>query len=194
MEFTGILGLIKLFGIFFYVGLFAIGGGLVAATFMQQILVDKYAVITTEKFYSMLAISESTPGPIGINLATYCGNEIYGPIGGVVTTIGEVLPSLIIIMLVSRFFFNFQKKPAVQAAFSGLRPATGGMILVAMVSVFMVSLLNIPLFKESADILDLFRWKSLIFYAICLLVVLKFKKIHPVFIVLAGAAFGVVFL
>ena len=194
MEFTGIIGLLQLFGIFFYVGLFAIGGGLVAATFMQQILVDKYAVLTTEKFYSMLAISESTPGPIGINLATYCGTELYGPLGGIITTIGEVLPSLIIIILVSRFFYNFQKKPAVQAAFSGLRPATGGLILVAMVSVFMVALLNIPLFRETSSITDLFRVKSLIFYAVSLLVVQRFKKIHPVFIVLAGALFGVFFL
>ena len=194
MEFTGVLGLLQLFGIFFYVGLFAIGGGLVAATFMQQILVDKYAVITTEKFYSMLAISESTPGPIGINLATYCGTELYGPFGGLITTFGEVLPSLIIIILVSRFFFNFQKKTAVQAAFSGLRPATGGLILVAMVSVFVVSLLNIPLFRETAVIQDLFRWKSLLFYALCLVVVLRFKKIHPVFVVVAGALFGVLFL
>ncbi|MBP3743614.1 MAG: chromate transporter [Treponema sp.] len=188
------MGLLQLFGIFFYVGLFAIGGGLVAATFMQQILVDKYAVLTTEKFYSMLAISESTPGPIGINLATYCGTELYGPLGGIITTIGEVLPSLIIIILVSRFFYNFQKKPAVQAAFSGLRPATGGLILVAMVSVFMVALLNIPLFRETSSITDLFRVKSLIFYAVSLLVVQRFKKIHPVFIVLAGALFGVFFL
>lgn len=194
MEFTGFIGLLQLFGIFFYVGLFAIGGGLVAATFMQQILVDKYAVLTTEKFYSMLAISESTPGPIGINLATYCGTELYGPLGGIITTIGEVLPSLIIIILVSRFFYNFQKKPAVQAAFSGLRPATGGLILVAMVSVFMVALLNIPLFRETSSITDLFRVKSLIFYAVSLLVVQRFKKIHPVFIVLAGALFGVFFL
>ena len=194
MEFTGFIGLLQLFGIFFYVGLFAIGGGLVAATFMQQILVDKYAVLTTEKFYSMLAISESTPGPIGINLATYCGTELYGPLGGIITTIGEILPSLIIIILVSRFFYNFQKKPAVQAAFSGLRPATGGLILVAMVSVFMVALLNIPLFRETSSITDLFRVKSLIFYAVSLLVVQRFKKIHPVFIVLAGALFGVFFL
>ena len=194
MEFTGFIGLLQLFGIFFYVGLFAIGGGLVAATFMQQILVDKYAVLTTEKFYSMLAISESTPGPIGINLATYCGAELYGPLGGIITTFGEVLPSLIIIILVSRFFYNFQKKPAVQAAFSGLRPATGGLILVAMVSVFMVALLNIPLFRETSSITDLFRVKSLIFYTVSLLVVQRFKKIHPVFVVLAGALFGVFFL
>ena len=192
--FTGILGLVQLFFIFFYVGLFAVGGGLVTATFMQQILVEKYAVISLEKFYTMMAISESTPGPIGINLATYCGTELYGPIGGIVTTLGEVAPSLIIIMLIAKFFANFQKKPIVQAAFNGLRPATAGMVLVAMLNVFFITILNLPLFRESGKILDLFQWKSMIFYVLALVLLFAFKKIHPVFVVLAGAVFGLIFL
>ncbi len=188
---TGISGLLFLFCVFFYVGLFAVGGGLVAATFMQQVLVERYHLISAEKFYSMLAISESTPGPIGINLATYCGTELYGPVGGVVTTMGEILPSLIIIMIVARFFMNVQKKPLVQAAFTGLRPATSGMVLVAAMNVFLIALLNIPLFKESLHFLDLFRWKPIIFYLLCLIILFRFRKIHPVFIVLAGAVFGI---
>jgi len=191
---TGILGLVQLFFIFFYVGLFAVGGGLVAATFMQQILVERFAVISQEKFYTMMAISESTPGPIGINLATYCGTELYGPVGGIVTTLGEVAPSLIIIMLIARFFSNFQKKPVVQAAFNGLRPATAGMVLVAMLNVLFITVLNLPLFRDTGSIASLFQWKSMIFYALALVVLFAFKKIHPVFIVLAGAVFGLIFL
>lgn len=191
---TGILGLLQLFGIFFYVGLFAVGGGLVAATFMQQVLVEKYAVITAEKFYTMLAISESTPGPIGINLATYCGVELYGPVGGIITTLGEIAPSLIIIMLISRFFTNFQKKPLVQAAFNGLRPATSGMVLVAMLNVFIIALLNVATYQSTGNFMDIFRWKQVIFYVIATAVLFLFKKVHPVFIVLAGAVFGVIFL
>lgn len=191
---TGVLGLAQLFGIFFYVGLFAVGGGLVAATFMQQVLVEKYAVITAEKFYSMLAISESTPGPIGINLATYCGVELYGPIGGIITTLGEIAPSLIIIMLISKFFSNFQKKPLVQAAFNGLRPATSGMVLVAAVNVFFVALLNKELFQTSGEFLDLFKWKQVVFYIIALVSLFLIKKMHPVFVVLAGAIFGILLL
>lgn len=191
---TGILGLLQLFGIFFYVGLFAVGGGLVAATFMQQVLVEKYAVITAEKFYTMLAISESTPGPIGINLATYCGVELYGPVGGIITTLGEIAPSLIIIMMISRFFTNFQKKPLVQAAFNGLRPATSGMVLVAMLNVFIIALLNVATYQSTGNFMDIFRWKQVIFYVIATAVLFLFKKVHPVFIVLAGAVFGVIFL
>ena len=188
------LGLLCLVGVFFYVGLFAIGGGLVAATFMQQVLVEKCALITQEKFYSMLAISESTPGPIGINLATYCGTELYGPIGGIVTTLGEVLPSLIIIMLVSRFFYGIQKKPLVQAAFGGLRPATGGMVFIAMLNVFFIALLNVPRFRESGNFLDIFELRQIIFYLLSLVLLFAWKKLHPVFLVLAGAVFGILFL
>lgn len=191
---TGISGLLFLFCVFFYVGLFAVGGGLVAASFMQQILVERYHLISAEKFYSMLAISESTPGPIGINLATYCGTELYGPIGGIVVTLGEILPSLIIIMIVARFFMNMQKKPVVQAAFSGLRPATSGMVLVAAMNIFLLALLNIPSFKITGVLLDLFRWKSVVFYIISLFVLFRFRKVHPVFIVIAGAFFGILFL
>lgn len=191
---TGISGLLFLFCVFFYVGLFAVGGGLVAASFMQQILVERYHLISAEKFYSMLAISESTPGPIGINLATYCGTELYGPIGGIVVTLGEILPSLIIIMIVARFFMNMQKKPVVQAAFSGLRPATSGMVLVAAMNIFLLALLNIPSFKITGVLLDLFRWKSVVFYIISLFVLFRFRKVHPVFIVIAGSFFGILFL
>ncbi|MBR6080881.1 MAG: chromate transporter [Treponema sp.] len=191
---TGFLGLVQLFGIFFYVGLFAVGGGLVAATFMQQVLVEKYAVISAEQFYSMLAISESTPGPIGVNLATYCGVELFGPVGGIVTTFGELLPSLIIIMLISRFFSNFQKKPLVQAAFNGLRPATAGMVLVATINVFVIALLNTAAYQATGNLLNLFQWKQIVFYIIALVLLFLVKKMHPVFVVLAGALFGVIFL
>ena len=179
-----LFGLLQLWAIFFYVGLFAIGGGLVAATFMQQILVEKMGLISLEKFYSMLAISESTPGPIGINIATFCGTELYGPIGGIIT----------IIMLVARFFSNFQKRKGVQAAFEGIRPATSGMVLVAMMNVLLLALFNIPAFMASHSVGDLFRWKSLIFYALSLLALFGIKKMHPVFVVFFGAIFGIVFL
>ncbi len=192
--FTGIIGLFHLFCIFFYVGLFAIGGGLVAATFMQQVLVEKYGVISQEKFYQMIAVSESTPGPIGINLATYCGCEVYGPVGGVITTFGEVLPSLIIIMLIAKFFADFQKKPLVQSAFFALRPATGGMVLVALANVFIITVLNVQAFRASGSVADLVQIKQTVFYLLAVTVLFFVKKIHPVFVVAAGAVFGVLFL
>jgi len=185
--------LIHLFFIFFYIGLFAIGGGLVAATFMYQALVDKYALISSEQFYSMLAISESTPGPIGINLATYLGTELFGPIGGIICTLGEVMPSLIVIMIIARFFGAIQDKPLVKAGFTFLRPATTGLVCVAFVQVLVVTILNIQGFQETLDIKQLFNWSSVSLYLICLMILFK-TKLHPVVIVLLGAIFGIIFL
>ena len=187
------MSLFHLFCIFFYIGLFAIGGGLVAATFMQQTLVEQYHIISAEKFYSMLAISESTPGPIGINLATYIGTELYGPIGGIVTTFGEVLPSLICIVLIARFFANFQDRPLVKAVFSGLRPATSGMVLIALVQVFVISILTLDSFRAGGNIKDLFCWPAVALFELCLGILFR-TKLHPVFIVVFGAVFGVLFL
>ena len=86
--------ILQLFCTFFYIGLFTIGGGVVALTLMQQTIVEP-GLIDSETFYNMVAISESTPGPLGINMATYIGYNLYGIPGGVIATIGEVLPSLI---------------------------------------------------------------------------------------------------
>lgn len=185
--------LLHLFFIFFYIGLFAIGGGLVAASFMQQILVEKYSLITLEKFYSMLAISESTPGPIGINLATYIGTELFGVPGGIIATVGEVLPSLIVIILIAKIFTHFHEKPLIQAALSTLRPATSGMVLVALIPVFIIALLQPEVYKATGNFADLFVWKNWIFYFVCIFVLFK-TKLHPVVLVAAGAVYGIIFL
>lgn len=192
------MSLMHLFFIFFYIGLFAIGGGLVAATFMQQILVEQYQLLSAEKFYSMLAISESTPGPIGINLATYIGMELYGLVGAIVTTLGEILPSLVVIMIIARFFSRFQDKPLVKAAFSGLRPATSGMVLIALVQVFTIALLNTNAFRAAggfslAGLKDFFCWPAVALFEACLVILFK-TKLHPVVIIALGAVFGVLFL
>ena len=185
--------LIKLFFIFMYIGFFAVGGGLVAASFMQPILVDKYALITSEKFYQMLAISESTPGPIGINMATYVGNELYGPLGGIITTIGEVLPSLIVILIVAKFMTRYKENAIVKSVFSCLRPATSGLVMVAMVNVYKIALLTLDKFNQTKVFIDLFPLPSIIFFVLALPVLFK-TKLHPVFIIIAGAVFGYIFL
>lgn len=197
--------LIKLFFIFMYIGFFAIGGGLVAATFMQQALVEQYHLISLEKFYSMLAISESTPGPIGINLATYIGCELFGPVGGIITTLGEVLPSIVVIIIIAKLFSNFSEKPLVKSVFLVIRPVTSGMVLVALVQVIAISLLNTSVFPNlqsfftqltkapSQTLNALLNFKSLVLYQLALVILFR-TKLHPVVIVLLGAIFGIIFL
>lgn len=192
--------LIELFAIFFCIGLFTIGGGLVAITSMQQIVVGR-GWITSERFFNMVAISESTPGPIGVNMATYIGCEFHGFLGGVVATLGEVLPSLICIILIAKFFTRFQERPLVKSVFACLRPVTAGVVLVVCAQIFSLSLLNLSAVSDKAgggfvglaQLTGLFRWKSLAFYAAALLALFK-TKVHPIAIVLAGALFGIVFL
>ena len=186
--------LLFLFVIFFYVGLITIGGGLVAITVMHQVLVDRFALVSDGLFYNMVAISESTPGPIGINMATYVGTELYGAGGGIVTTLGEVLPSIICIVLIARFFGKFSERRGVQAAFSTLRPAVTGVIAVAAAHVFVLALLRAP--ESAADFAHLATWQrlfivpNLLFYVAGCFVLFK-TKLHPLVLVLLGAVFGV---
>ena len=188
---------LELFCIFFYVGLFTIGGGLVAITLMQQTIVDR-GYVSPDVFYNMVAISESTPGPIGMNMATYIGYEFYGIPGAIITTFAQALPSIITILLISYFLTNkFSENPVVKSVFKTLRPATCGLILFAAVKVFVLALMNIP--QEFTSVLSpsglvsLFKWPCVAFYAVATLLLFK-TKIHPVIIVLAGALFGVLFL
>lgn len=190
------VSLIELFFIFFYVGLFTIGGGLVAITLMEETIVSR-GLISPEQFYNMVAISESTPGPIGVNMATYIGYNLHGISGAIITSIGEILPSLICILIIAKFLKSFQQKPIVQSVFSVLRPATTGLIFVAAVQIFLIALVNVPsdfsVFKEVSGWTNLFKWKSLYFYVIAVLVLFKIK-VHPILLLASGAVFGILFL
>ena len=186
------MSLLELVWTFFYVGLFTIGGGLVAITLMYGPIVES-GLITSEQFYNMVAISESTPGPIGINMATYIGYELYGVAGGIAATAATVLPSLIIITVIARYFSRFQDKPAVKAAFSGLRPATSGMILVAAVQVFVIAILNVPAFQATGKLASIVHLPSVLFYLGACILLFR-TKTSPIIMVMAGALFGVLLL
>ena len=188
--------LLELFGTFFYIGLFTIGGGVVAITLMQQTIVSK-GIISLDQFYNMVAISESTPGPLGTNMATYIGYKLYGVPGALVTTIGEALPSIIIILIIARFLQKFNQNIYVKGALNFLRPITTGLILVPVLQVFIFALMNIPqtwaeLFTKEG-FTNLFKWPSLIAYSIFAFLLIKFK-LHPIIIILLGAGFGILFL
>ena len=186
------MSLFSLFWVFFYIGLFTIGGGQVAITLMQEVLVDK-GIISPEKFFNMVAISESTPGPIGINMATYIGCELHGVWGGIITTLGTVLPSLICIILIASFFGRVQDKPLVKAAFKGIRPVIAGLIGVAAWNVFKLSMLDFDAFNATGNWTSLFYLPSVIFYLLAVFVMIKIKP-HPVLIIVLGAVFGIIFL
>ena len=187
IQLQNFMGLLCLVGVFFYIGLITIGGGQVGITVMHQVIVDNFSLLTEDKFFNMVAISESTPGPIGINMATYIGTELYGVFGGVFTTLGQVLPSLIVIIIIARFFSRFTEKKLVQSAFSTLRPAVSGVIAVAAARVIVLALISVS--YQSGLRTGIINTA---FYLVCLCILFR-TKLHPVFIVSLGAVFGILF-
>ncbi len=167
---------IKLFYAFFKTGLFAIGGGLATIPFLYEIA-DKYGWFARDFIGTMVAMAESTPGPIGINAATYAGYTAAGMFGGLVATLGIICPSIIIIIIISKILDKFKNSRSVQSAFYGIRPAVMGMI-------GSVSLEMIRLAVFAGNKLGI---KELVLFVVLLATSNKIK-LHPIFwIVIAGA-------
>ena len=177
---------------FFKTGLFAVGGGLATLPFLNAMSV-KYGWFTVEDLSTMIAVSESTPGPIGINMATYVGNTMFGFVGGVAATLSLVTPAILVVCIISRMLEQFRDSKAVKGVFAGLRPAVVGFIIAAALSIYQTALLQPEAFQASGAVLDLFRWKAVLLFAV-LLAFYKWKSdLHPIVIILIAAVCGVVF-
>lgn len=185
---------LQLFFEFFKAGLFAVGGGMATLPFLYD-MSDKMGWFTYADLANMVAISESTPGPIGINMATYVGYTLRGVPGAVTATVGLITPSIIIILIIAKFLQAFKDSPLVDAAFYGLRPASTGLIAAAGLSVLALVLVN-PGVSEGAGILELINIKSILLIAVLYYftaVCKKTKGLHPVCFIAASAVVGIVF-
>jgi chromate transporter len=180
---------LQLFWEFFKIGLFAVGGGMATLPFLQR-LSESTGWYSQSLITDMIAISESTPGPIGINMATYVGYNVGGVLGGVVATMGEILPAIIIVVIVSRYLEKFRGSKLVDSAFYGLRPAVTGLIAAAGISVVQVSMFHLELYQQTGAVLDLFDFKKLIYFALVFFAIKKFKK-HPILYIAASAVVGI---
>ena len=186
---------LRLFYEFFKTGLFAVGGGMATIPFLTD-MSQRTGWFTAGQLADMIAVGESTPGPIGVNMATYVGFTTAGVPGAVIATVGLVTPSVIIILIVARFLQAFRQNRYVDAVFYGLRPCSVGLIAAAGMSVVVLSLLNTELFAATGNVADLFRWKCLILAAVllaCTRWVPKVKDLHPIVMILASAVVGAVF-
>lgn len=173
---------------FFKTGLFAIGGGPATIPFLMD-MAKNHPWFTMEQLSDMIAISESTPGPIGLNMATYAGFQTLGPFGGIVSTLALVIPSIVVILIIAKFLEGFQENRTVQAVFKGIRPA-----VTALIGAAVINLCRVALVAESAEGISL-RYKSI---ALCLIVFgllqwKKLKKMHPALWFLFAAIIGIVF-
>ena len=183
--------LLRLMYEFAKTGLFSVGGGLATLPFLYEIS-DKTGWFTHADIADMIAVSESTPGAIGINMSTYAGFTTAGILGGFLATLGLALPSVIIILIIAKFLEKFRDNLLMEGAFYGLRPASIAMITAAGLNVARVALVNIPAFQASGSLGDLFIWKALIL-GIAIFIGQRKLKWHPVVFIAISAAVGILF-
>ena len=183
--------LLRLFYEFFTTGLLSFGGGLATIPFLRE-MSARTGWFTIEQLMDMIAISESTPGPIGVNMATFAGFTTAGILGGVVASLGLIVPSVIIATIVSRLLDRFRESALVKSAFYGLRAASIGLIAAAGLSVLGMSLLNVNLFNQTGALLDLFDFKAVIL-AVVLFIATNKLKAHPIVFLAGSAVVGIIF-
>ncbi len=165
---------LQLFFEFFKTGLFALGGGLATIPFLQE-MAASYGWFTNEQLTDMIALSECTPGPIGVNMATFAGYTAAGVLGGVVASIAVVLPSLIIILIIARQYAKFRNNKLVDSIFAGVRPGVAALISVVCLNIIKVSVVSpIPI----------------LIFAVMFFSIVRFKY-SPLWLLLGGGILGI---
>ncbi len=199
---------------FFKTGLFAVGGGLATIPFLKQMAeryYETYGWFSVPELTDMIAVSESTPGPIGVNMATYAGFNmgyanggdggilgiLTGVLGGIAATLALITPSIIIILIVAKFLERFKSNKLVDGAFYGIRPCSAALIAAAMLDVLLMSVFSeatkaVNLGSLAIDVPQTVNLVGIAFFAIMIPIVIKFKKLHPIVFIAIGAVVGVV--
>lgn len=193
---------LKLFYEFFKTGLFTIGGGMATIPFLYK-MSDATGWFTYNDLANMIAVSESTPGPIGVNMATYVGyitgmqegGQLHAILGAVTATLGLVAPSIIVILIIAMFLRSFRDNKYVNNAFYGLRPASMGLIAAAGLSVVINNLFDPDSFTQgfSLDAINWIGWGLAIVLWIFTNKVKKTKGLHPIIFIAASAVVGIIF-
>lgn len=178
---------------FFKTGLFAVGGGLATLPFLYNISARYPEWFTPSDLANMIAVSEATPGPMGVNIASYTGFTTAGVLGAVTTTISLVLPSLIVIIIIAHFLNKFSDSRLVKHAFYGLRPAVSGLIAVAAWQVIKVSVIDMDILTQTKSLISAVDLRALLIFVVALVLsnIKRLKKIHPIVYILGGAIVGI---
>ena len=166
---------LTLFIEFFKIGLFDIGGGAATIPFLFD-LSEKYKWFSFEELTNMIAVAESTPGPIGVNMATFAGFQTAGILGGIIATIGLVTPSVIIIVLIAKLLKNYAQNQNVQLVLNSIRPAVLALIIFALMSIVKISIVD---------------YLSFGVFFILTIIMLKYKK-SPILYILLSAIIGII--
>ena len=175
-----------LFYNFFKIGLFTIGGGYAMIPMITEVVVE-HGWLNVETVVDFIAVAESTPGPFAINIATFVGNHMGGLPGGILATLGVVLPSFLIILLIAKWFGKISDKPLVQAALDALRPAVVALIAAAVLTVAESAFL----LDGEAPFLERLDLRAVGIFGVLLLLYRLFPKMHPIVLILIAAALGI---
>ncbi len=184
--------LLLLFLEFFKTGLFTVGGGLASLPFIQS-MIERYPDwFGTMTLADIVAVAESTPGPVGVNAATFAGYTAAGVAGALLATVALILPSFIIISLIANVLHKYRNNRMVDSVFSTLRPAVTGLIAAAGYSVFRLSLMRGAL---SDGFFAAFDWRRMAVFMVLLAAtqIKRLKSLHPVLYICIGAAAGLLF-
>ena len=185
---------IKLLLTFLKIGLFSFGGGYAMIPMIEK-EIEGNGWLSASEFFDIVAIAEMTPGPIAVNSATFVGYKTAGFLGGLTATIGVVIPSLVLILIISRFFFKFQKHPLNTAVFYRVRPVIAGLIATAAIFVSETAIfkgklttnLILKLFRHPLDIINV---GSIFIFAVSL-IALRRTKLHPILVIALSGALGI---
>ena len=183
---------------FFKIGLFAVGGGPATIPFLQDLARSDYGWFNPEELGVMIAIAESTPGPIGVNMATYVGYQtgadlgtFGGFIGALVAPLGLTVPALIVIVIISKVLQKFRSSKYVEWVFYGLRAASLGLIASACLGVAKIAFFSAEAFAEGGNFFMAVDYKSIILSVLVFVGITKFKKVHPIVFILIAAIIGI---
>ena len=185
----------KLFYEFFKTGLFSIGGGMATLPFLAD-MGDRTGWFTAGQLADMVAVSESTPGPVGVNMATYVGYTTGGVLGSLIATVGLIAPSIITILIIAAFLKAFRTNKYVDRVFYGIRPASTGLIASAGLTLVLMCIVNLEAFRATGRLSSLVSLKNLALFAIIWLLTNPIKKTkgwHPIVFIAFSAAAGIVF-
>lgn len=182
---------LNLFLEFFQIGLFSIGGGYAAIPLIQNRVVDVNGWLAAEEMVDLITISQMTPGPIGVNTATFVGIRVGGVLGAVVSTLGLVTPSCIIVLVISYFYFKYKDMHILRGVLSGIRPAVVALIGTAAITMIILSFWEEPVTEWTLKLLDSINYIGVASFVICLFVLLKFK-VNPIFVIAASGVSGII--
>lgn len=178
--------LVQLFIEFFKIGLFTIGGGVASLPLIETLIVNNHNWLSFEEFKHLVVISEMTPGPIAVNASTFVGNKMFGVIGGITATLGVVLPSFIIVIILAKIYFKYRNLKTVNSVLNGLRPTVVGLVAFATFGITLSAVFNVTSLNFATFNINIIK---ILLLALYIFILRKYKP-NPIYIIVLSGVLG----